>query len=277
MTPTKPQIFFHVGLGKTASTYLQYAFFPKLKNIQYVQRNRFPRHAAILATTSAEKVLFSREYDQQLEDRMRTFSADYPDARILIVFRRHDGWMASQYRRYVKNGGALSFSQFFDVEQDTGLWKRSDAHYMSMIRIIERYFPTKPLVLFYEDLKEDPYRFFDQLTAFIGADYNRDDINLSSVHSSYNRKQLLAIRRVSGRLFPQQPRYSGNRLMHWLQVRSRLLKSYLILYGALLLPDRFFAGEELIPSAELEKVRNYFQSDWEELQAYARANNPVNG
>ena len=32
---SEKEVFFHVGLGKTATTYLQYQFFPKLRGIHY--------------------------------------------------------------------------------------------------------------------------------------------------------------------------------------------------------------------------------------------------
>ena len=38
--PSEYQIFYHVGLGKAASTYLQDRVFPKLESIRYVPRDR---------------------------------------------------------------------------------------------------------------------------------------------------------------------------------------------------------------------------------------------
>ena len=37
----KPVIFFHVGLGKTGTTFLQDRFFPKLEGIDYLPRNKY--------------------------------------------------------------------------------------------------------------------------------------------------------------------------------------------------------------------------------------------
>jgi len=45
---TEKEVYFHVGLGKTASTYLQYQLFPKLKGIKYFQRSSYKRYHKII-------------------------------------------------------------------------------------------------------------------------------------------------------------------------------------------------------------------------------------
>ena len=277
MTDSKkrPEIYFHVGLGKTASTYLQYAFFPKLQGVHYVQRTRYRFYEEILQKREYNKYFFSREFDQQLEAEISQFSKNHPHARIIIIFRRHDGWIASQYRRWVKNGSGLSFEEFFEPGNKNSYWPEREVTFRPMLDIIEKYFEEKPLVLFHEDLKKDAYGFFDQMAHFMGASYDRAAISLDPVHRSYNTKQLKAMRRVAKRLFKQDPQWSKVRLLRWLQRRSRLLACYTVLYGALLIPDSWMSKEPLIDPVSLEKVRSYFEEDWLTLKEYARHNNPV--
>lgn len=265
----RPEIYFHVGLGKTASTYLQYAFFPKLKGIHYVQRTRYRFYRQILEKGGYDKYFFSREFDQQLEAEVCAFSKHYPYAKPIIIFRRHDGWIASQYRRWVKNGNAHTFEKFFDVENDTGLWPRREVTFRPMLDILEKYFKHKPLVLFHEDLKKDPYAFFDRIAGFMGAAYDRNAISLTPVHPSYNEKQLKVIRSVAKYFFRQDPAWSNVRFLRWLQRRTRLLGCYFFLYLALLIPNRWVSSEPLIDPAAMEKVRRYFENDWQTLRSYA--------
>ncbi len=261
----QPEIYFHVGLGKTASTYLQYAFFPKLNGVHYVQRTRYRFYDEILRKREYDKYFFSREFDQQLEAEVSRFAQTYPYARPIIIFRRHDGWIASQYRRYVKNGSSRTFKEFFDVESDMGIWPRKEATFVPMLDILEKYFEDKPLILFHADLKKDPYGFFDQIAGFMGATYAREEISLKPVHASYNEKQLKIMRRLAKYFFRQDPGWSEIRLFRWLQRRLRLLGCYLILYGALLVPDRWVDPKPLIPPEELKRVRRYFEADWRAL------------
>ena len=45
------KIFFHVGLAKTGSTFLQKNFFPKLKNIKYISTHKYKRCINIIKKT----------------------------------------------------------------------------------------------------------------------------------------------------------------------------------------------------------------------------------
>lgn len=276
MTDTNKQkdIYFHVGLGKTATTYLQYRFFPKMKGIHYLQRGKYRKADQIIPKLPYDKILVSREFDRLLNPACEWFSKHFPQARVIVVFRRHDSWIASQYRRFAKNGIHQSFDEFFDIENDKGKWRHSDLNYMNYIRIIEKYFKNKPLVLFQEDLKKDPFGFFDKIAQYTGSTYDKNKISLRPVHTSYNEKQIKAVRKVSKYLFSNKAKARGRTVRGWLQWRSQQIKSYLVMYTALLLPDSWFDDVELIPPDRLKKIKEIYTPDWEELKAYAEKYNP---
>ncbi len=249
------EIFFHLGLGKVASTYLQYAFFPKLQGIHYIQRTRYRFTPKIVADNPGKRFFVSREMDQQLEAEVIRFAHNFPQTKAILLLRRHDSWIASQYRRHVKNGSPMTFTEFFDVEKDEGWWSKSELEFFKKIQIIEKHFEHKPLVLFHDDLKEDPYGFMDKIADYLGASYSREEVSLAAIHKSYNEKQLQVMRSVSRILFKKAPVFSKNRVLNWFQRRSRLLLCYLILYGALLVPESWVKSEILTPEGELEKIR----------------------
>ena len=272
MASNKPSIYFHVGLGKVASTYLQYKFFPKLKGVHYVQRTRFRKYATIVPQVKADKVLFSREMDQQLEREVARFSKHFPDTYPILLLRRHDSWIASQYRRYVKNGGPKSFDEFFDIEENKGFWTYEDLYFYPKIQILEKYFTQKPLVLFHDQLKEDPHYFFQRIANYIGATYSEEDISLAAIHKSYNQKQLKVIHGFSQFLFKKEPVWSDNIIVNWFQRRSRLLACYAILYPALLVPESWVSKEPLIPEERHARIREVFEEDWQKCLEYAGKN-----
>jgi len=45
------------------------------------------------------------------------------------------------------------------------------------------------------------------------------------------------------------------------------------MYPALLPPDTWFSVIELIPTTQLDKIRDYFADDWDQCRAYARRYN----
>ncbi|MCF8303610.1 MAG: hypothetical protein K9I94_10085 [Bacteroidales bacterium] len=266
-------IFFHVGLGKTGSTYLQYRFFPFLKGIKYIQRTQYRKYQQIIARSEADKVLVSNEFDRQLERELKKMHEFDPTARIIIILRRHDSWMASQYRRQVKNGRALDFDRFLDFENDSGFWKIDEVYFYPKLQAIEKYFYHKPLVLIHDDLKKDPFAFFDRISKYLGVTYNKEDIELNPKHKSYSEKQLKIIRKFGKKYFRQQVKPSEKFYIRQLQRYYKMLFRYLVLYTAALMPKSWAGEDPLIPEEQLERVRKFYEKDWEQCLEYANSIN----
>ncbi len=267
------EIFFHVGLGKTATTYLQYRVFPYFKDIEYIHRShRYDNAPEIIRKGKSKRYFISREFDQQMKTHVSRFATHYPDTTAIIVFRRQDSWIASQYRRFVKNGYAVPFNKFFDLKEDTGMFKRIDLSFYHYIEILEKHFTKKPIVLFYDDLRKDTMVFIDNLAQQIGVDYSRKDINLNRKHSSYNEKQLKAIMWVSKKV--DLRRHALSRRFYLFNRFYTNMIRYLTLFVGKYLSDSFFGAEPLINPDELKAVRDFYEDDWQSVVEYAKKNNP---
>jgi len=267
-------IYFHVGLGKVASTYLQNRFFPKLKNIYYLPTNKYKHYHKIISNTNHKSYLVSREFDLQLEDEISRFSKYYPQAKLIIIFRRHSGWIASQYRRYIKNGGYLDFENYIDIQEDKGKWKQKDLYFYPMLQKIEKYYKQKPLVLFHDELKQDNFAFFDKIANFVNATYDKKSISLKRVHSSYSEKQLKIMKIFARLLFKQNPKRIKNNFLHWFQRRGRLYSCYLILYPAKLIPSFLVNKKPLTKKNTMDAIDQFYETDWQKCLEYAKLNNP---
>lgn len=257
------KVFFHVGLGKVASTYLQYRFFPYLKGITYIQRTKYRNYIDIIQKSNSGRFLVSNEFDQQMEGEIKKFAAHFPDGEIIIILRRPDSWIASQYRRFVKNGFALDFTEFLNIDGAKSYWPVHDLYFSKKIEMIESYMHKKPLILLYDDFLKDQFRFFDQIAQFTSCTYSKDEINTKRKHTSYNEKQLKAVRRLSKSLYRQKPVVIETFIFRKIYYFFRRAKSYLIMFIAKLLPASMFTDEELIPSKELERVREFYNEDWQ--------------
>lgn len=265
----RAEIYFHVGLGKVASTYLQYDVFPKFKNIHYVQRSKYKRFREVEQKTGAARYLVSREFDRQFEEELRWFAEMYPHAHVIILFRRHDSWIASQYRRFVKNGFNGSFTDFIDLENDEGKWKKPDLYFYPKLVLIEELFENKPLVMFHDELKAGAKAFIDRIAAFIGASYNDHDISFHPRHKSYEEKQLKVFQKFSKVIFRKEKKPLKNRAIRFVRRIFHMFIRYSILYMAVLVPESWVRKEALIPQEELDKIRQYYQDDWERCLKYA--------
>lgn len=255
------EIYFHVGLGKTGSTYLQTRLFPKLRGIRYIPPQHYRASKRIIRSSTHTKFLVSREFDRQLLRELDWFLSDFPETRIIIVFRRHDEWIASHYRRYVKNGWSGRFDQFIDLQQDSGLWKLKELTFGVMIDGIKKR-ASKSLMLIHDDLENRHDAFFQQIRKFTGTTLHKEKVSLSKVHTSFSDKQLITLRKVCRIFGLPQARQYNDRFKNWLFFRPLWFLYHLILYGSALLP----AGKEkLIDPIYLNIIREHFKKDWEKV------------
>lgn len=266
------QVYFHVGLGKTGTTFLQYRVFPKLEGLQYIQRTNYRdfKYVRLIENSSDQKFLVSNEFDKQLEAESLKIVSKYPNAKIIIVLRRQDSWIASQYRRYVKNGFAKSFEGFIDIENNGGFWDRQDMFFHDKLVMLEEVFGSRPLVLFQDELIHDPHAFIGKICGFIGADYEKESINLKRKHSSYNEKQLKFRRHLNAKRDRNPRNLSQTYWVRKIQNFLKMPKRYLILYGAYLVPSRWISDEPLISKDSLAKIRAYYEEDWKKCQEYSK-------
>ena len=271
-----PEIFFHVGMGKVASTYLRTAFFPKLKGIFYIPRR--DRHDAveIIRRNQHDRYLLCRALDSNMAEGIKDMAASFPETRTIIVLRKPDSWLMSQYRRYVKNGFPGSLQAFMDVEDNKGFWDRNELLFMQKIHLLENSFVHRPLVLFYEDMQKNPKGFFDDFAHYIGAQYTFSDIRLAHVHSSHNEHGLVFRRMVRRRFADHMPKSTGIPVLHWMQRRLRMLGSYALIWIGKNLPEGMRTKEEFIDKTYLEKVRAFAAQDWQDVEAYAKASRKLN-
>lgn len=269
------QTFFHVGYARAASTFLQKAVFPALTGIQYIPRNRFRVRESEKKRFSADKVLMSREAGQRIfsrsDDVWRIFNS-----RIIISLRRHDALIASNYRLHVKRGHSTRFEQYLDLENDDGIWKQEQLEFMRIIRHIEQNTGQKPIVLIFEDYIKDPDYYIQLLCAALGCGVDQQALSHTPVHKSYTDKQLRLRRQVAGFIgendrdqnLPKNTSEKHSRLVGFLQRRLMLWSSALFMLFAKFVPESWVSNEPLIEAGQLEKIRDFYQQDWQECEAY---------
>ncbi len=264
----KKLIYLHLGMGKTGTKFLQYKVFPKFKGICYVQRTRYRKWGQIIPKLNCERVLASNEFDQQMTRECEKLARSFPGAVPILVLRRHGSYIASQYRRFVKNGYRLPFQAFFDLKNDRGYFSIADLSYGKQLSMIEKIFGRPPLLFIYEDMKARPEAFVQELAGAIGAKVDMDEIDFKPRHRSYSEKQLKAILAAGKYLNLKKRRVFKNPVLHQLWRLYMGALRYGILYAARLLPASLFSGEPLIDPSELKRIDAYFEKDWQYCLAF---------
>tara|TARA_B100000683_G_scaffold277941_1_gene341051 strand:- start:1833 stop:2660 length:828 start_codon:yes stop_codon:yes gene_type:complete len=264
-------IYFHVGTGKTGSTFLQKRIFPLLKEIYYIPSNRYHKIFQEIEKSLATKILVSREFDQQLEREIKSFSKKHPSTTPIIVFRRHDGYIASQYRRFVKNGFIGNFQTFFDLQNNEGYFKKSDLDYKSQVALLKKYFTKEPIVFTYKDFNENTQKFIKKWTEIMNCTIDNKKVNWSKKHTSYSEHQLKVIKKFGKLINLTKRRVFKNTILHLIWRIYLGSIRYLILHLAFLAPKN---NKKLIKEEELEAVKKHFQEDWKYIQSISTSISP---
>ena len=264
------EIYFHPGLGKTGSTFLQHNFFPELKGIRYLHKP-LPKAAKALQKARHGRYLLSREHDNGIGETIARFAAKFPQVRIILVLRRHDKWIASQYRRLTKNGRGIFFDEFIDIHENQGRWDKGLLDFYGLIRSVEHTTGRPPLVLFHDELQTTPHVFFEKIANFTGCSYDKDKVSLRYVHKAWNDRQLKALRKVARQTFYKRlgkyKKYNSP-----MERRYRKTLSHLIMYFYWLVPlSRDEKQRPLIAQHLLDEIREAYADDWQKCKAYAQA------
>jgi hypothetical protein len=258
-------IYFHVGTGKTGSTFLQKKVFPKMKNIHYIPTNQYRNSKAILEQKKYSSYLISREFDRQLEEEIKWFSKDFPNSTPIIVFRKHSSYIASQFRRFVKNGWRKPFNDFFNFE-NTGHFKIEHLDYCKQINILNKYFEKEVIILNFDTLKNTPESFLNKLINGTSSSLDLDDVNIMPLHKSYSEKQLKLIYKLS-RFLPLKKRAISNfKTLNFLyNILLFYPFRYSIFYLLNFIPQKLIDEIPLINNEELIKIDEYFKNDWKRV------------
>ncbi|MCF8230716.1 MAG: sulfotransferase domain-containing protein [Bacteroidales bacterium] len=271
---THPEIIFHVGLEKTGTTFLQRSVFPNFKDVHYVIKRNYRYIDDIVARHPNKKVLLSHEFGRHdFYPKIKKFAQKYPHAKTIIVFRHHDEWIASYYRFLIKRGLKENFNEFFDIENDKGTWKIEDLYYYPEIKFLESHFSQKPLVLFHNDLKNEPKKFIQQIANYAGIK-DMGPISYKPRHKSYRDKELkFRLWVTQNTIFKEIHRPGHTKRGKMRRLYNRLIR-YATLYIAKLLPKAWINHKSLVPQDQLKKIREHYYNDWQKCVQYAQENNP---
>jgi len=179
------EIFIHVGLPKTGTSWLQQNLFPKL-NVHLVRRRKdfinIPNNGKILISTESLSGSYSRSVDFRnfLAYGMKTV---YPDAKIIVGLREKNSWLKSMYNQGVKRG---VFEESFD-KWNNNLDPRI-LDFDSYIKKLNELFDDV-FIYWFEDFKKDKKKVIEDMCRFLDVDvpvYDDSRIN-PSYYGIYER------------------------------------------------------------------------------------------
>jgi len=201
-------IYIHVGLPKTATTYLQKFIFPQIKGINYFSPIHYAMPNYILSIEPDTKpTLISDEYLSShyfidikgnksgsrftIAKRLKKL---FPNARIILVLRNKEDWLKSLYVQYIKSPyrPTISFEVFREELEKTGA-----TDFEKYVDFLNENF-NEVLVLHYEELKSNPRSFIKKICDFMNVEMP-SQIETRKTNVRINQRQILFINWVKKR------------------------------------------------------------------------------
>lgn len=163
------KLVIHIGLHKTATTYLQYQLFPHLVDVRYIHGNDFFGQWQRQSGAANENLLLSYEgftglawnrawlsgvsndfhWIDSFAANLKSLKLFFPNAILVVFFRKHGDILLSMYKQYVQEGGVLSLTDFFGAN---AVIRPEDLSFKARIETIEKYFPNS-FFINYEEYK----------------------------------------------------------------------------------------------------------------------------
>jgi len=236
--PSQPELFIHIGLHKTGTTYLQSSVFPELE-LNYLRRDDPSFQPYLKRIRHQDPIVFDadavregiapllREGKNLISDEglsgsplQRYANRDailcklhrvFPNAVIIVAIREQRDLIDSMYRQYIAAGGT---HKLCDVLSETGSGVSYDQIDLESLcfskyltRIEEMFGRNQLQVLVYEDLVCDRKRFLSRIEETVG-------VQLPNEPNSERRNvslppKVIPLRRRLNRIFMSRARNNG--------------------------------------------------------------------
>lgn len=186
------RLILHIGLHKTATTYLQRHVWPMWKSVGYAGRPNPPGY------TSSEEAVFSLtdrvilmsnesaggslkqsylngrtwgEFQLEKLADLKLLYGDKYDLAVIIGLRHPQSWALSIYKHYLKYGGVETFDSFLGLEAGTpATFPTDELCIMPKIRRIEEVLGVKAFCFFVEEIRNSPQALSLAMAEFAGVD-----------------------------------------------------------------------------------------------------------
>jgi hypothetical protein len=214
----RQRLLIHIGLHKTGTTFYQRSVWPNWKGVAYAGKPR-PRGAtslqAVIAGMSDPLILLSdetlsgslkRAYLQgrtwpELQsaalEQVRDRYARHYELSVLVSLRRHDRWILSIYKHYLKYGGVETLEDFLGLGAHAATLPPEHLSYRDRITRVEETLGTRPFCFFLEETRHHPELLSKQLAAFAGVEEGPDFSGGERYNEGVNRREAALCRTVN--------------------------------------------------------------------------------
>ncbi len=186
-------IYFHIGLHKTATTWMQKELFSNIRDVDFysddfLYENLIRSHEnsfeatkfsnAIKVNTSSTLLVYSSERlsgnphsgthdSHEIAERIRQVC---PKAKIILIVRSQISMIVSNYKQYVKSGGTCTIEEYILPPKDgrIPLFRLNSFKYEILYKhYVDLFGQSNVLILQYENLKSNQQNFVEKIFKFM--------------------------------------------------------------------------------------------------------------
>jgi hypothetical protein len=172
----------HIGLHKTATSFLQRRVFPRLEGVAFagyppmggqtvklVARRARRDAPLLLSDENLSGHPFRGRWIEEFEESVRGLALLFPEARVIVGFRAHGSWLVSVYKQYLNKGGTLTLREFLGFGDTPGIVRQQDTDFGRRLDLLEALFPGRVFVHTQEEIANALASFMGDLCAFLGV------------------------------------------------------------------------------------------------------------
>ena len=277
-------IFFHCGLPKTGSTFLQEQVFPLMHTGTYINKPRGSIDKIIYQLANSKSpILISEENLLGRESLLainninilerhklilKSIKTTFPYSKIILFLRAPEESIISNYKQYIYGGGILKFEDWVELD---GIREQFD--YPKLISIIESFFNKKDFLLInYNQLLSEPNKVINIMEKYIGCKFLYDINSNKKSNVSISNMGLILLRRLN-KLKRSKLNPTGSKI--WKKIMYFIKPQDLFKLWPLNILNKI--GYPIISHNKYFWIKEEFSSSWNKTLSYIEQNQNLNG
>lgn len=260
-------LILHIGIHKTATTYLQKQYFPNCEGVEVIDFYKYFYNN--IKSSSDQNLLISNEglsgipwnenwlkgihndfeWIDSFQACMDRIKRVFNNPTIVILFRKHGDLIISMYKQYIQEGGMLTLNEFYGED---GVIKPSNLIFSKRIDTLNKLFDNV-YFLSYEDFRMNEKDYFDNFFSIFNISKRKNEMSTSvNDNISISGKKIELLRKINKMYFIP---ISLKRKLRRFRISPRdIFQSRL----------RFWKTKDSIEIINFkENINKRFKSDWE--------------
>jgi len=271
----------HIGYPKTATTWLQDEYFPKVKNFHFEswkvvnryfllsdsflfdpKKTRFglnpqSKYSNLLLSSEflTTAINFGWHNGNYSIASAHKLKAAYPNAIIVIFLRRQQSLICSAYQQYIKNGGTFSFKKWLYSGE---VFSFEHLLFDKLIALYDSLFGKDNVkVYLYEEFRENPERFLETLNADLGFIVDMNSVSLKPINKGL-RKGVIPIQRFLN-LFYRKPIGRKYFILHVPGMTS-VARQVMLRINRCSVFGVFLSEKNMLSSSDVDYIRKFYSN-----------------